>query len=87
MFYSIEFAPSAEKDFFKLEKSVQRQLKPKIDELEKNPRPYGVEKLAGEENLYRIRSGNYRIVYQIQDRKLLVLLVKIGHRKEVYRKR
>ena len=50
-----------------------------------NPRPPGVEKLAGPDDFYRIRVGDYRIIYQIQDDVLMILVVKIGHRREVYR--
>lgn len=53
--------------------------------LAENPRPIGSEKLTGSEDLHRIRVGDYRILYQIQDDALLVLVVKIGHRREVYR--
>ncbi len=86
MAYTIVFAPRAEKDFKKLDKPIQKQLRPKIDALAKNPRHHGAEKLAGEDDLYRIRSGDYRIVYQIQDKQLVVLLVKIGHRREIYQR-
>ncbi|MEW6126657.1 MAG: type II toxin-antitoxin system RelE/ParE family toxin [Acidobacteriota bacterium] len=84
--YKIEFSRKAERDFKNLEKSVQTRLKPKIDSLAKNPRPSGVKKLEGEEDLYRVRVGDYRIIYQIQDDKLIVLVVKIGDRKEIYKK-
>jgi mRNA interferase RelE/StbE len=57
----------------------QERLQPKIDALATEPRPIGVIKLAGEEDLYRIRVGDYRIIYSIQDAQLLVLVVKIGH--------
>ena len=53
--------------------------------LVENPRPQGCVKLTGEESLYRIRVGEYRIIYQIQDAVLLVLIISIGHRREVYR--
>ncbi len=86
MSYRIEFAPAAEKQLRKLSKSVQRQLAPKIDSLATNPRPHGVEKLVGAQTLYRIRSGDYRMIYAIQDSILLVSIVKIGHRKEIYKK-
>ena len=52
-----------------------------------NPRPQGSKKLGGEDGLYRIRVGDYRIVYAIRDDILVVLVVRIGHRSEVYRKR
>ena len=53
--------------------------------LQYNPRPPGVKKLAGENDLYRIREGDYRIIYTIEDKELIVLVVKIGDRKEIYR--
>ncbi len=56
----------------------------KIDGLVRNPRPAGVEKLKGLPNLYRLRIGDYRLLYQIQDKILLMLVVQIGHRREVY---
>jgi len=59
-----------------------------IVSLEENPRPHGAEKLASREHLYRIRAGPgkaYRVIYQIQDAALVVLVVKVGHRKDVYR--
>jgi mRNA interferase RelE/StbE len=61
-------------------------LQPKIDDLANDPRPPGVKKLSAEEELYRIRVGNYRIIYAIQDDILLVTVVKVGDRKEVYRR-
>jgi mRNA interferase RelE/StbE len=51
-----------------------------------NPIPRGEKKLSGEENLYRLQMGDYRIIYQVQQKVLLVLVVKFGHRKEVYRR-
>ena len=57
----------------------------RIDRLVENPRPVGAIKLAGEEGVYRLRSGDYRILYTLQDNLLLVLVLKIGHRREVYR--
>jgi mRNA interferase RelE/StbE len=56
-----------------------------MEALRENPRPTTVKKLAAEENLYRIRVGDYRVVYQIRDKELIVLVVKIGHRREIYR--
>jgi mRNA interferase RelE/StbE len=54
-------------------------------ELEDNPRPPGCKKLVGEENAWRIRVGNYRVLYEIKDRVLIVHVVEIGHRKDVYK--
>jgi mRNA interferase RelE/StbE len=83
--YRIEFAPAADRDFRALAEDVRRRLRPRIDALAENPRPHGVETLEGEKNLYRIRVGDYRIIYQIRDDVLVVLIVRIGHRREVYR--
>lgn len=84
MNYKIEFAKQAAKQFKAFPRQEQQRLKIKIDNLEIDPRPSGVVKLSGEQNLYRIRVGNYRIIYSIQDSQLLILIVKIGHRKDVY---
>jgi mRNA interferase RelE/StbE len=83
--YAIQVKPAFEKDFDALPKDVQRRVTAKIDTLASNPRPSGVEKLAGAEALYRVRIGDYRIVYEIRDAVLIVLLVRVRHRREVYR--
>lgn len=83
--YSVELAPSASRQFRKLEKQIQRRVAEKIDSLQQNPRPHGVEKLAGASSLYRVRVGDCRIVYEISDQKLTVLILKIADRKDVYR--
>ena len=85
MAYSILLAPPAERHLTSLTDSVQKRIVKRLKSLRENPRPQGVKKLAGEEDLYRIREGNYRIIYTIQDKELIVLVVKIGARKEVYR--
>ena len=85
MAYRIEFTGAAKRQFDKLPASVQRRLAEAVDHLSEDPRPDGVKKLSGKEGLYRVRSGDYRIVYRIEDNRLLVLVVKIGHRREVYR--
>jgi mRNA interferase RelE/StbE len=83
--YRVEFAPAARRQFEKLPQRVRRQLWDRIVSLGANPRPAGCEKLAGSHALYRIRVGSYRIIYEIAEKRLLVLIVKIGDRKEVYR--
>lgn len=83
--YRIEFAPAAARAFRALPVAVQRRLSPKIDALATTPRPPGVVNIRGEQNLLRLRAGDYRIVYQVQDDALLVLVVRIGHRRDVYR--
>jgi len=85
MKYRIEFSPSAESQFKRLPQEVQARLKPRIDSLTENSFPRGVKKLSAEENLYRLRIADYRIIYQVQGRVFLILILKIGHRKDVYR--
>jgi mRNA interferase RelE/StbE len=82
--YRIEFTKQAAKLFKKLSARDRQRLKPKIDALAQNPRPNGVVKLSGEDDLYRIRVGDHRVIYSIQDNRLLVLVVKIGHRRDIY---
>jgi mRNA interferase RelE/StbE len=78
--------PPAQKFLRKLrDKTLAARLVEAMRGLANDPRPPGCDKLAGLEALYRIRVGQYRVVYQIQDQMLLVLVVKIGHRREVYR--
>lgn len=86
MSYRVEFAPSAAREFRRMDRQLQVRLKTRIDALAENPRPHGAKQLAGLKGLYRVREGDYRIVYQVQDEVLLVLVVGVGHRREVYRK-
>jgi mRNA interferase RelE/StbE len=82
--YRIVFKTSVVKDFRQIpKKDVQRILK-RIDSLKEDPRPAGVEKLSGAEK-YRLRQGNYRILYRIEDEIITVTIVKAGHRSDVYR--
>ncbi|MBI2026887.1 MAG: type II toxin-antitoxin system RelE/ParE family toxin [Deltaproteobacteria bacterium] len=83
--YNIQFKPSVFKQLKQISSRDQKKIMRKIQELEENPRPFGLKKLVAEENLYRIRVGDYRIIYQIQDKILLILVIKIGHRKDIYR--
>lgn len=86
MSYRLEFTKPAARQFKSLPRQVQQRLQPKIDALAMEPRPAGMVKLAGEEELYRVRVGDYRIIYTIQDDQLLVLVVTIAHRREAYRR-
>lgn len=85
MAYRIEFAPRARRDLKKLPADVRSRITPHIDALAQNPRPSGVVKLSAEEDTYRIRVGAYRVVYEIRDAVLLVTIVKIKPRGDVYR--
>lgn len=86
MGYSITFARAAERQFRNLTANVQARLQPRIDALADDPRPRGVERLAGSESLYRIRVGDYRVIYAIDEEKLIVLVVRLGHRRDIYRR-
>ena len=83
--YRVDVAQAAARQIRKLPRTVQTKIVQKIDLLERNPRPFGVEKLGGGESLYRVRVGDYRIIYTIEDRILRVLVVKVADRKDVYR--
>jgi mRNA interferase RelE/StbE len=85
--YRVEIAPAAQRELSKLPKNVKKRIDERILALAENPRPPGSKKLEGADDFHRIRVGDYRIVYQIKDKVLLVLVVRIGHRREVYRSR
>jgi mRNA interferase RelE/StbE len=82
--YKIFFKKSVKKDLSVLPKKDLKKVLQKIESLGNDPRPKGCEKLSGQEK-YRIRQGRYRIIYSIQDYELTVWIVKVAHRKEVYR--
>ena len=83
--YSLVIKRSAEKELKKLSGGDLRRVVDRIHGLAQQPRPAGCEKLSGEAERYRIRQGDYRIVYGIDDSAHIVVIVKIGHRREVYR--
>ena len=86
MAYRIELAPRAQRDLKALDRSVRGRIKQRIDSLAENPYPSGIKKIEGEDDLYRLRVGDYRILYQVQGKVLLVLIVGIGHRRDIYRR-
>ncbi len=84
--YRLEIRPSVEKTLRKIrDAKLQQRLDDAFNKLSENPRRMGVEKMSGFENRYRFRVGDYRIVYEIHDAVLLVLILAIGDRKEIYR--
>ena len=85
--YQVEFTRAADRDIRRLERNVLRRIKQKTQALADDPRPAGVVKLQGGEKTYRVRVGDYRILYEIHDDVSRVLIVKVGHRREVYRPR
>ncbi len=82
--YELLFKESVWKDLKKIPKRDLKRILSRVEKLGDDPRPMGCEKLTGDE-LYRVRQGNYRIVYSIQDNELTVWVIKVGHRKAVYR--
>jgi mRNA interferase RelE/StbE len=82
--YSISFRKSVKSDFKKIPKRDLQRIMQRVLGLAQNPRPPGNEKLSGLER-YRVRQGRYRIIYSIQDEELTVWVVKVGHRKDIYR--
>lgn len=84
MSYSVELETRARGEFLSLPKEIQKRFCNVLDDLEKNPRPPGAKKLTGQEG-YRIRKGDYRVLYVIDDAAKLVRVYRIGHRREVYR--
>jgi mRNA interferase RelE/StbE len=82
--YKIYLKESVEKDFRTIPKKDLQKIVLRIEELARDPRPPGHEKLTGQER-YRVRQGQYRIIYSIHDKELTIWVVKVGHRKDVYR--
>ncbi len=87
MAYRIRIKKSAGKEIAALPKRDQRRVMSAIAALADAPRPDGVRKLTGIEDAYRLRVGDYRIVYQIASQVLTVFVVRVGHRKDVYRRK
>jgi len=83
--YRLEIKDSARRQIARLSKPDQRRVMAAIADLADTPRPDGVRKIVGADNAYRIRVGDYRIVYEIVDRVLTVYVICVAHRKDVYR--
>jgi mRNA interferase RelE/StbE len=69
----------------KMPRDLLRRIDATIIALARNPRPPGAKKLRGQDDRYRIRVGDYRVIYEVDDAQLLILIVEVGHRKDVYR--
>ncbi len=83
--YEILLTRAAERSLAALPRATLRRVDTRIRGLAEAPRPPGVKKLQGLEDLYRIREGDYRILYRIEDERLIVLIVDVGHRRDIYR--
>ena len=86
MRYSVEFRPAVLKSLKKFPKTELRKIKKKIDDFAENLPDPATTKMKGNNSFHRIRVGVYRIVYEIHEDRLVILVVKIGHRKDVYKK-
>lgn len=87
MSYDIEFSSAAVRQLRKLDGVARRRIKAAIELLSDDPRPPGAKKLVGGDGEWRVRTGDYRIVYEVRDHVLLVLVLAVGHRREIYRRR
>jgi mRNA interferase RelE/StbE len=84
--YTVDFTTGAAKEIRKLDAGARRRILVSIAELVTDPRPEGCKKLAGEQNAWRIRIGDYRVLYEIEDDVLTVTVVRVAHRREVYKR-
>jgi len=82
--YTLELSPASQRQLKKLPKQLQLTIIQKLEDLKTTPLPVGIKKLSGIDNLYRLRIGDYRVIYQVEHKILLILVLKIGDRKEVY---
>lgn len=87
MSHRVEVAPAAVRQLRKFDPAARRRIQAAIELLAEQPRPSGAKKLVGGDGEWRVRTGDYRIVYEIHDDVLLVLVVAVGHRREIYRPR
>ena len=87
MAYEIEFEPKVLRELRDFQRGDLERIMSRISGLADEPRPAGCEKLTGTSNAWRIRSGSYRIVYQVDDASAIVTVIRVGHRREVYRRR
>ena len=83
--YEVIIEGRAERDLRQLPKEYFNRIVPEIRHLSKNPRPYGCRKLSGAKNGWRIRVGDYRVIYEIDDERKLLKVMRVRHRREVYR--
>ena len=85
--YRIVFTPAAERAFLALPKDVQRRIDQRLLALQEHPRPTGIKALKGDAGVLRLRVGDYRVLYTVNDVQVVVVIVSVGHRREVYRRK
>jgi len=83
--YSVEISRTAERQLKRLPQGERQRIARTVAMLAIEPRPRGARKLAGYDDVFRIRTGRYRVIYSVEEDRLVVLVLKIGHRKDVYR--
>ncbi len=85
--YELVINPSLKKTLSKIDAEMATKIREKIRGLADNPRPSACKKMEGEKNTYQLRVGVYRVLYEIHDKKLLILVLNVGHRKEIYKRK
>ena len=83
--YNVRLKPKAQKSIKKQPRKIQQQLIRQVESLAVNPRPSNCKQLDSQKQIYRLRSGNFRIIYQIQNKKLVVIIAEVGNRKDIER--
>lgn len=86
MGYSVEFRPAVLKRLKRLSRKDLRRIKKRIDDFAENLPPPATTKMKGSNSFHKIRTGDYRIIYEIYEDRLVILVVKIGHRKDIYKR-
>ena len=84
--FNIEWKASAKKELRKIDKTEITKILKAIELLENNPYPTNHKKILGTEHIYRIKIGNYRVIYSVENQKLIIEIIRVRHRKEAYRK-
>lgn len=85
MSYLVEVLPKAQKELDILPIKFRNQIERKIESLAINPRPSGIKAMKGKKGLFRLRVGDYRVIYKIENQLLIITIIEVGHRKEIYR--
>lgn len=83
--YKIEFLKTAQKEFYRLPQQIQERIAKKLEILKTNPYPSGVKALKNGQGRLRLRVGDYRVIYRVENDVLVILIITVGHRKNIYR--
>ncbi|MDE2976996.1 MAG: type II toxin-antitoxin system RelE/ParE family toxin [Acidobacteriota bacterium] len=83
--YEVQISRSAERQLARLDSGTQRRIAATMLSLAKNPRPRGCRKLIGYDDVFRVRVGRYRLLYSVSDETVVIVILKVGHRRDVYR--